>query len=119
MIEENFQKDRDEYLAAVLDLYLELPETPSRAGPYDRKRAIEWHQRGITLSTIESALLLASLRRLGRPSDYPPLSPIRSLAYFLPVIEELLDNAIPEGYLDYLRRKVRLLGRQNQIKKCG
>jgi hypothetical protein len=119
MIEHNPHTDRDVYLAAVLKLYLELPETPSRAGPYDRKTAIELHQRGVTLSTVEAALLLASVRRLARPPDYPPLSPIRSLAYFLPVIAELLDNPIPDGYLDYLRRKVNLLGAERQITKCG
>jgi hypothetical protein len=119
MIEHNPPTNHDAYLAAVLKLYLELPETPSRAGPYVRKTAIELHQRGVTLSTVEAAFLLASLRRLGRPPDYPPLSPIRSLAYFLPVIAELLNNPIPEGYLDYMRRKVRLLGGERQIKKCS
>ena len=35
-----------------------------------------------------------------------PLEPIRSLHYFLPVIEELLAQAVPEFYLAYLRSKV-------------
>jgi len=108
-----------EYLSAVLKLYLELPETPSRAGPYDRKSAAVLLARGIKLATVESALLLASLRRLGRPPDMPPLSPIRSLAYFFPVIQELLDNPIPDGYLEYLRRKVRLLDRERLVTKCS
>jgi hypothetical protein len=113
------EENGDEYLSAVLKLYLELPETPLRAGPNDRNTAIELHQRGVTLLTVEGALFLVSLRRLGRPPDYPPLSPIRSLAYFKPTIEELICNPMPEGYLDYLRRKVQLLGGQRQIKKCG
>jgi hypothetical protein len=33
----------------------------------------------------------------------PRLSPIRSLAYFLPAIEELLADPSPGNYLDYLR----------------
>ena len=106
------EEDDNDYLAAVLKLYLELPETPSRAGAYDRKIAVELRTRGINLMTVESALLLASLRRLGRSPDMPPLSPIRSLAYFFPVIQELLDNPIPDGYLEYLRRKVRLLDKR-------
>jgi hypothetical protein len=32
-------------------------------------------------------------RRLVRPTDVPTLPPIRSLAYFLPVIEELLVHS--------------------------
>jgi hypothetical protein len=54
---------------------------------------------------VESALLLASLRRMVRPSDLPPLPKIRSLAYFQPVITELQQQPLPEGYLDYLRLK--------------
>ena len=63
----------------------------------------------LKLATIESAFLLASLRRLDRSPDMPPLTPIRSLAYFFPVIQEILANPIPDDYLKYLRRKVALL----------
>ena len=35
-----------------------------------------------------------------RPSDVPPLPRIRSLAYFQPVIEELLEHPVPDDYLD-------------------
>ena len=48
---------------------------------------------GIPLTTVETALLLASLRRANRRPDALPLGPIRSLHYFLPVIEELLAHA--------------------------
>ncbi len=119
MIEHDSQKDPDAYLEAVLKMYLELPETPSRAGPHDRKTALSLYQREVPYYTVEAALLLASLRRLGRPPDYPRLSPVRSLAYFMPVVEELLHNPLPEGYLEYMRRKVQLLGAQRQITKCG
>jgi hypothetical protein len=34
------------------------------------------------------------------------LSPIHSLAYFAPVIEELLHNPVPDTYIEYLRRKM-------------
>ena len=36
----------------------------------------------------------------------PRLSPIRSLAYFLPAIEELLADPSSDNYLDYLRIKL-------------
>jgi len=117
MIREIIQESDNEYLSAVLKLYLELPETPSRASPNDRASAVVLHARGIKLATIESALLLASLRRLNRPSNMPPLTPIRSLAYFFPVIREILDNPIPDGYAGYLRRKVDLL-KCRKIVKC-
>ena len=68
---------------------------PSRAGL----------KQGVPLALVESALLLASLRRLSRPGGLPPLARIRSLAYFQPVIAELQQQPLPNGYLDYLRLK--------------
>ena len=94
-------------MAAVLLLYVELPDTPLRASPQDRLLACKLHEQGVSLALVESALLLGSLRRLVRPADLPPLSPIRSLAYFQPVITELQQQPMPDGYLDYLRLKLR------------
>jgi len=99
--------DPASYVAGVLILYVELPETPMRASVQDQWQARRLFDRSVPLHVVESAFLLASLRRLVRPADGPPLSPIRSLAYFLPVINELLAHPAPDNYLDYLRLKLR------------
>ncbi len=113
MMGENEADRRGDYITAVLRLYLEMPETPSKAGPSDRERAAELHDRRIPIALVESAFLLASLRRLARSPDSPRLSPIRSLAYFMPVIEELQTNPLPMDYVDYVRDKVRKLAADN------
>jgi hypothetical protein len=95
------------YVNAVLTLYVDLPDTPLRASVPDQRQARIWFDRGVPLEVIETALLLACLRRRARPSDVPPLPRIRSLAYFQPVIEELREHPAPSGYLDYLRLKLR------------
>ena len=95
------------YVAAILTLYVDLPDTPLRASAQDQWLARKLYEQGIPLSLVESALLLGSLRRLLRPADLPPLTPIRSLAYFQPVISELQQQPLPEGYVDYLRLKHR------------
>lgn len=95
------------YVAAVILLYVELPETPLSASIQDHWQARRLHDRGVPLRLVESALLLGSLRRLVRPADVPPLPPIRSLAYFQPVIEELLTHPMPDSYLEYLQIKLR------------
>ena len=97
------------YVAAVLTLYLDLPDTPLRPSPRDQSLARKLHEQSVPLPLVESALLLATLRRLCRSSDLPPLPKIRSLGYFLPVIEELQQQPLPDGYLDYLRLKFRKL----------
>jgi len=106
------------YVAAVLILYVELPETPLRASVQDQWHARSLYDRGVPLRVVESDFLLTSLRRLGRSADGPPLSPIRSLAYFQPVIDELLSHPPPDNYLDYLRLKLsRLAGEKGTSAK--
>jgi hypothetical protein len=97
------------YVATVLTLYLDLPDTPLRPSPVDQALARRLHQQAVPLPLVESALLLTTLRRLSRPAELPPLPKIRSLAYFLPVIAELQQLPLPDGYLDYLRLKLRKL----------
>jgi hypothetical protein len=95
------------YVAAVLTLYVDLPDTPFRASVPDQRHAHIWFDRGVPLQVVETALLLACLRRMVRPTDVPSLPRIRSLAYFQPVIEELREHPAPSGYLQYLRLKLR------------
>lgn len=95
------------YVASVITLYLEMPDTPMRVSASDQSLARHFHQEAVPLELVETALLLGSLRRLIRPADAPRLAPIRSLAYFRPVIEELQDSPPPENYRDYLKLKLR------------
>ena len=98
--------DAQSYIRTILSLYQKLPETPTRASSRDCLCAHQLQQRGVPPALIESAFLLGSLRRLLRPPGAWPLPPIRSLAYFFPVIEELLHTPIPDSYIDYLRYKM-------------
>jgi len=102
------------YTAAVLMLYVDLPDTPLQPSVRDHWLARRFHEQGIPASLVESALLLATMRRLIRPPGLPPLPPIRSLAYFQPVIEELQLQPLPEGYLDYLRLKLQQAIKQSK-----
>ena len=96
------------YVTVVVSLYVDMPDTPMRVSTSDQWLARHFYQDGVPLETVETALLLGSLRRLIRPADSPPLTPIRCLAYFRPVIEELQENPAPENYRDYLRLKLRM-----------
>ena len=100
--------DLETYRQTLIDLYLRLPDTPRRLSRFDLRLVRQLWQRLIPLTTVETAFLLASSRRAARRPDAMPLGPIRSLHYFLPVIEELLARAVAESYLAYLRNKVPL-----------
>ena len=98
--------DLETYRQTLIDLYLRLPDTPRRLSRFDLRLIRQLWQRPIPLMTVETAFLLASSRRAARRPDAMPLGPIRSLHYFLPVIEELLAQPLPASYLAYLRSKV-------------
>ncbi len=93
----------------VLAMYTMHPDIPVKAKPADRKLAECRYLDGITILTVESALLLGQLRRLERPSEHPKLSPIRSLYYFVPVINEAIEELLPAGYVEYIKSKDRNL----------
>ena len=104
------RNDWEPYRRALVDRYLRLPDTPRRLSRHDLRLIQQLWERQIPLTTVETAFLLASFRRAVRPPDALPLGPIRSLHYFLPVIEELLHTPLRQGdtYLAYLRSKVTL-----------
>ncbi len=97
---------QEEYVRQVLEAYRKTPGTMGTVRRADRLLAAQLYQRGLSLKVIENALVLAATRRLIRPSEAPPLGTIRSLAYFLPVIEEVLEMRVNSDYFEYLRRKL-------------
>jgi hypothetical protein len=76
--------------------------------------AAQLYERGVPLTAVENALLLAAARRLLRPADAVPLGTIRSLAYFSPVIEKVLDLRVSQDYFYYLRHKIERLTKTTQ-----
>jgi hypothetical protein len=97
---------QEEYVRQVLEAYRKTPGTMGTVRRADRLLAAQLYQRGLSLKVVENALVLAATRRLIRPSDAPPLGTIRSLAYFLPVIEEVLSSHVSPNYFEYLRYKL-------------
>jgi len=95
------------YVTTVLNFYVELPDTPERTNARDQRQARDWFDRSVPLAVVEAALMLGSLRRRLRPADAPRLSGVRSLAYFQPIVEELIENPPPSSYFPYLRAKFR------------
>jgi hypothetical protein len=98
-----------EYVRQLLEAYRATPGTCGVIRRPDRLLAVQLHARGVPIEAVENALILAAARRLIRPADAPPLGIIRSLAYFSPVIEEVLQLQVGPGYFGYLRRKLQRL----------
>jgi hypothetical protein len=97
---------QEEYVQRVLAAYRFTPRTTGTIRRPDRLLAIQLYERGVPLLVVENALVLAAARRLIRPVESPPLNAIRSLAYFLPVIEEVTSLHVSPDYFRYLRQKI-------------
>jgi hypothetical protein len=111
---ESSSADLKSYVAHLLEMYRNTPGTLGRVRREDRRLAIELYARGIPLIAVEGAFLLATARRCLRTPDATPLAPVRSLHYYLPVIDEVLANPLPDGYIDYLKAKLRKVLRPPQ-----
>jgi hypothetical protein len=101
---------QEEYVRQVLEAYRKTPGTMGTVRHADRMLAAQLYQRGLSLKVIENALVLAPTRRLVRPAEAPRLGTIRSLAYFLPVIDEVLELRVSPDYFEYLRQKLARAG---------
>ena len=89
---------REEYVRKVLEAYRTTPGTTGHIRRPDRVLAAALQQRGVPLQAVENALVLAVSRRLMHAPEAPPLGTIRSLAYFVPVIEEVLEGVVGQDY---------------------
>ena len=98
--------EQREYVRRLLDAYRATPGTAGVVRRADRLFAAQQHARAVPLEVVENALTLAAARRLARPTDAPPLGVIRSLAYFSPVIEEVLQTQLSPEYFRHLRQRM-------------
>ena len=99
---------RQLYADAVLRHYVRLPGTPLRASRRDRLLAAALYDRGIPLPVVW-AFIIAAARWAIRSSQQRKLPAIRTLYYFVPAIDEVLDISPDQGYVQYLASKLQSL----------
>ena len=91
----------DNFVEAVMETYVLLPQTPDAAGLADRNFASALCHQGYTLYKVEAALLLGSVRRIfSNPHSFQPR--VGSLLEFASYIEELRDEDLEVDYVRYL-----------------
>ncbi len=98
-------EDEDLYVTGLLDSYLDLPFTTTRARSADRALARSLFAQRVPLDIVRAAFILACARRSCRPCGSTPLGTVRSLHYFLPVIDELRLSPPDPGYIHHLRAR--------------
>jgi hypothetical protein len=98
--------DRQNYIRTLLDIYAHTPGVAVSARGSDQILAGCLFDRHIPIDVVESALLLGSARRMVSSLNGAVLSPVRSLHYFAPIVEEVLRQPLPPNYVHYLRLKI-------------
>lgn len=96
---------QQDYVRAVLDSFVSLPNAPLRPRRDDRFLAEKLYRQSIPLPVLEYALLLGCVRRELQEHG-EPLQPIRSLRYFVPILEEVRHQPVHSDYVRYLRGKL-------------
>lgn len=97
---------RRRYVQRILDRYRCLPGTLGHVRRTDRRLAEQLHERGVPPDLVEAAFTVATCRRLLRPADAEPLASVRTLHYYLPVLDELLNQPPDTDYIRYLEAKL-------------
>jgi hypothetical protein len=103
---ENNPTSQADYIRTILAAYCQTPGTTRRVHHADRLLAVQLYQRGIPLAAVENALVLGAARRLFRNPNPPPLLTIRSLHFFMPVLDEVLTLNVSPDYFLYLKTKI-------------
>jgi len=94
---------RSSYVALVVRLYLDDPDTPAVPSSADWEIAADLFDRNVPIDAIRLAFKLALIRRRHRSSN-EPLSPIRSLAYFRAVALNLSAEETEPAFVEYIDR---------------
>jgi hypothetical protein len=98
---------RQAYVNAVVRNYVRLPGTPLRASRRDRMLAAALYDRRVPLRVVWAALVIAATRWALRSPQQRKLQAIRTLYYFVPVIDEVLDTSPDPDYVQYLAGRLR------------
>lgn len=98
-----------DYVATIRECFLALECTAGKFGGGDIRKAMEFEKRGLSLDTVQDALMTGACRKFISWLDGHMSAPICSLAYFEDIILEMDDHPLPPGYREYLNMKLKQL----------
>jgi len=98
-----------DYVAAVRQLFLDLGCTTGRFGASEEVQAKSLEKRGVPLDVLRDAMMVGACRKYVSWLNNGYSEPISSIAYFEPVVGELLRCPLPAGYREYLPAELKRL----------
>jgi hypothetical protein len=97
------------YVESVRECYEKLGCINGKLNAAGSETARQFYGRSIPFSVVDGAMLLGACRKYESWLNGGPQEPIRSMAYFEPLVAEVQANPLPDGYAGYLRGKLRRL----------
>jgi len=101
-------RDSGNYVAAVRRIFLRQACAQGSFGAADEQLALDWNRRGISLRQVEQAVLLGTLRKYAALLNHDGGTPITTLHYFSPLIDEVLRTDVSADYWKYVSHKVKV-----------
>lgn len=100
------QDPRAAYVREVLRLYRATPGVHGHVRRADHDLAGRLFDQGVPFWAIANAFLVGAARRIVHNGFSTPMPLVRSLHYFLPLIQEMLERPLGYRDLDELRHKL-------------
>lgn len=97
----------DQYVARIRKYFLGLGCVNGSFTPADERFARDLRKSGVAVESVESAMLMAAIRKYNSWLTKGASTPIASLRYVQSVIGEIQQQPWPSGYREYLEMKLR------------
>ena len=110
--------DASAYVAAVRRLFRAPDCVQGQFGPADERLAADWQRAGVSLATVQQAILLGSVRKSMSLLDRPDGEPVRNLRYFASLLEEVRAESFPASYWQHLEFNLRRCERLGEIRRA-
>jgi hypothetical protein len=98
--------EQAEFIGEVRDLFLAPACVRAVFTAADEAIASGLYGRGVSPEQVRRAILLGCARKYATMINSQTRTRISSLQYFVPLVNEVVESAIPESYWEPLRRKV-------------
>ena len=106
------------YVAEVRRMFRAPACVQGRFGPADERLAADWQRAGVSLVTVQRAILLGSVRKSMSLLDRPDGESVRSLRYFASLLEEVRTESFPAAYWQHLEFNLRRCERLGQVRRA-
>jgi len=107
------------FVDSVRECYERLGCTSGKLDASGIELARQFYRRAIPVGVVQDALLLGACRKFESWFNGGSCEPIRSMAYFKPLIAEIQAHPLPDGYSHYLKGRLRRLAESWQRAGLG